>query len=337
MNMKRFVAVLLVLLFVSGFLWANGDAEKAPDPNKTYAIKLTSADSINTIWMTRMKKACTNIFLATKGKVDIQMYPSGEMLVYDEGIEAVMSNTAVIYFTDPSMFADYVPAYNAICAPYNYSTYETVEKLMASDTMKAMNADAAKAGLHAVTTSFVVGCRNVLANIPIRKVEDMKGLKIRVPSISIYTDTFGALGTNFSPMPFSEVYGAMQTGVINAVEVTPGNAYNYKIYEALGKGKAYYSMTKHMLNVVGLFTGEGFWQSLPKQYSDIIAKEMQAAAYDSNREVAKSDDALIQKMVADGVTLITIDDLSGFKAKVEPVCKKFVGYDKVIAQISTLR
>jgi TRAP-type C4-dicarboxylate transport system substrate-binding protein len=337
MKTQKVAAILLTFLLVGGLLWAGGKKETAVDPNKTYSIKLTSADAITTIWMARMKKACEKVFITTNGKVDIQMYPSGEMLVYDAGIEAVMSNTSVIYFTDPSMFADYVPAYNTLCAPYLYSSYETVEKLMETDTVKAIHDKAAKAGLHAITTSFVVGSRNVLANKPINTVEDMKGLKIRVPGITIYTDTFGALGTNFTPMPFSEVFSAMQTGVLNAVEVTPGNAYNYKIYDALGKGKAYYSMTKHILNVVGLFTGEGFWQSLPEEYRSIIEKELRAAAHESNRAVAASDEALIQKMVADGVTLVPIDDLGPFKAKVESMCKRFEMYDQIVAKIASFK
>jgi len=337
MKRRAILSGLLMVFLVGGLLWGAGKTEKAQDPEKVYSIKLTSADSINTIWMQKMKKAAGSIFLATKGKVDIQMYPSGEMLVYDEGIEAVMSNTAVMYFTDPSLFADYVPSLKTLGAPYLYSNYEQVERFMDSKTMKDLIAGANKAGLHPVTMNFVVGVRNVLANKPINTVDDLQGLKIRVPGVSIYTDTFKALGTNFNPMPFSEVFSAMQTGVVNAVEVTPGNAYNYKIYEALGKGNAYYSLTKHMLNVVGLFTGEGFWRSLPESYQNTIATEMQKAAHESNKEVSSSDDALIQKMVDAGVHLITINDLSGFKAKVETLNQSLPEYAKISAELSTLK
>jgi len=331
MKIKRIFSLTLILVFLLSSIITGYSA----DQDKTYEIKLTSCDSINTIWMAKMKEACEKISVRTNGKVDVQMYPSGEMLVYDEGIEAVMSDTAVIYFTDPSLFGDYVPAYITLGAPYLYSSYETVEKLMESDTIKAMNENAAKAGLHAITTSFVVGMRNVLANIPIHSVEDLKGLKIRVPGVTLYTETFDALGTNWTPMPFSEVFSAMQTGVLNAVEVTPGNAYNYKIYDALDT--AYYSLTKHMLNVVGLFTGEGFWQSLPEEYSSIIEEELRAAAYESNREVDSTDAVLIQKMVDDGVILVPIDDLSAFKAKVDPMNKKFLMYDEIVAQIASFK
>jgi len=338
MNMKRTAIVILTVFLAAGLSLAGGKKEEgAQNADKTYSIKLTSCDPITTIWMTRMKQACEKAFIGTGGKLDIQMYPNGEMLVYAAGIEAVRSNTAVIYFTDPSMFADYVPAFNTLCAPYLYSSYETVEKLMESDTIKAIYAESYKAGIHPITTSFVVGARNVLANKAINTVDDLKGLKIRVPGISIYTDTFGALGTNFTPMPFSEVFSAMQTGILNAVEVTPGNAFNTKLYEALGKGKAYYSITKHMLNVVGLFTGEGFWQSLPADYRAVIEKEMRAAVKESNKAVAASDEALIGKMVAAGVTLVPIDDLGPFKAKVDSVCRKFVKYDQIVAQINSMK
>jgi TRAP-type C4-dicarboxylate transport system substrate-binding protein len=100
------------------------------DTEKVYEIKLTSNDPITAIWMQQIQAATERIKERTNGKVDIQVYASGEMLVGDEGIEAVMSNTAVFYFIAPSAFADYVPVYKTICAPYLWESYEDVEKFM---------------------------------------------------------------------------------------------------------------------------------------------------------------------------------------------------------------
>ena len=319
---------------------ADSEASSAPsgaptvDMDKVYTIKLTSADPITTIWMQAMKKACEQVFIHTDSKVDIQMYPSGEMLVNDEGVEAVMSDTAVFYFTGPTMFADYVPAYKTLGAPYLFSSHTEAEKFMESDLMKEINQDANAAGLHAVSTSFVVGCRNTLATKPINNVEDFVGLKIRVPGASIYADTFGALEASYTPMAFSDTFSAIQTGVLDAVEVTPGNAVSTKMWEAMDT--AYYSMTKHILNVVGLFTGEGYWQSLPEEYRDIIEEEFGKAALAANQEVADSDASLIQEMVDAGVELVEIADLSEFKNKVEPVCKTFEKYDEIVSTIEGL-
>ncbi len=91
-----------------------------------------------------------------------------------------------------------------------------------------------------------------------------------------------------------------------------------------------------MLNVVGLFTGEGFWMSLPEEYRDIITEEFNNAALTANRQVAESDEELIQQMVDAGVNLVTIDDLSGFKAKVEPLCKTYEKYDEIVAAIDAV-
>ncbi len=303
------------------------------DTEKVYEIKLTSNDPITAIWMQQIQAATERIADRTNGKVDIQVYASGEMLVGDEGIEAVMSNTAVFYFIAPSAFADYVPVYKTICAPYLWESYEDVEKFMEGDMMAAMNEEAYAAGIHGIVTNFVVGCRNTLADKPINTVDDFAGLKIRVPNNTIYADLFGAMGANYMPMAFSEVFSAMQTGMIEAVEVTPGNAVPTKLWEALKT--PYYSLTKHLLNVVGLFTGEEFWQSLPEPYRVIIQEELNAAALAANQEVADQDASLIQEMVDAGVILVE-PDLTSFQEAFAPVGEQYFRFNEVVEAVKAL-
>jgi len=93
-------------------------------PDKVYEIKLTSNDSTNTIWLKKMQVACDKISEWTGGGVSIQIHGNGEMLVADEGLEAVMSDAAVFYFADPNNYGDYVPELNTICAPYLWDDYK---------------------------------------------------------------------------------------------------------------------------------------------------------------------------------------------------------------------
>ncbi len=308
-------------------------ADPGYDTEKVYEIKLTSNDPIAAIWMQQILAATERISDRTNGKVDIQVYASGEMLVGDEGIEAVMSNTAVFYFIAPSAFADYVPVYKTICAPYLWESYMQVEKFMETDMMAEMNQEAYAAGIHGVVTNFVVGCRNTLADKAINSVEDFAGLKIRVPANTIYADLFGAMGANYMPLAFSEVFSAMQTGMIEAVEVTPGNAVPTKLWEALKT--PHYSMTKHLLNVVGLFTGEEFWQSLPEPYRVIIEEELDAAARAANKEVSDQDASLIQQMVDAGVVLVE-PDLTSFQDAFAPVGESYFRFNEVFAAVKAL-
>jgi len=223
--------------------------------------------------------------------------------------------------------------YKTICAPYLWESYEDVEKFMDTDMMAEINEEAYAAGIHGIVTNFVVGCRNTLANKPINTVDDFAGLKIRVPNNTIYADLFGAMGANYMPMAFSEVFSALQTGMIEAVEVTPGNAVPTKLWEALKT--PYYSLTKHLLNVIGLFTGEEFWQSLPEPYRVIIQEELETAALTANQEVSDQDASLIQEMVDAGVTLVE-PDLTSFQEAFAPVGEQYVRFDEVVAAVQAL-
>ena len=112
--MKKLLSALLVvcmLVSVCAFGSFTAAADKADKPIQ---IKLTTTNASTNPEVVAMGEACERIRERTDGMIDIQLYSDGQMLVYAEGIEAVMSNSAVIYFTACNLFADYVPEFTTV-------------------------------------------------------------------------------------------------------------------------------------------------------------------------------------------------------------------------------
>lgn len=327
---KMFAAVMMgtCLLMGSGIL-AHAD-------DKVYEIKMTSADSPTTLWHQEHVAMADRIRERTNGCVDIQFYGSGEMLVYDEGIEAVMSDTAVFYFNDPSAFSDYCPELKTICAPYLWENYKEVEAFEETELYAEILAKAAENNLHAVSPLTVVGSRHILADKEVTSVADCEGLSIRVPSNEIYTDTFDALGCNYQALAFSEVYNALETGMITAVETTPANLLGNRPDESM-KGDKYYSLNCHMVNFGAIWCGEGFWNSLPEEYQEIITEEVAASTAYINTAVEENTAADMETIAGLGVTIVEVPDKSSFQEAVEEMNASMAGWDKISAEVKAIR
>ena len=341
--MKKRTAILLTTGMVGILLAGCGDSKTgdakgsgSEKSDKVYEIKLTSNDATTTVWMENMQKASDAIREQTDGGVDIQIYGNGEMLVGDAGLEAVMSDAAVFYFADPNNYGDYVPEWNTICAPYLWDNYKTVEAFTQTDSMKKINEKAQGANVHAVGDSFfVVGTRGVMANKPVAAMEDMKKLTLRVPNSTIYTKTFEALGCNYQAMDMSATYNALETGMIDGCENTSGNFVNNKIADSIST--PYYSLTNHMVCVVALCCGQGYWDTLPTEYQEIITKEFGKCIAESNETVGNNEEENRKKLEDSGVEIVEIEDLSAFQEAVLPYCETLEGWDEISSEVNNLK
>lgn len=332
-NMKttKFVAasVMCTCLALGMGLSASAD-------DKVYEIKMTSADPGTTIWHTEHLAMAERIKERTNGCVDIQFYGNGEMLVYDEGIEAVMSDAAVFYFTDPSLFVDYCAELKTICAPYLWENYQEVEAFEETDLYAEIIAKAASQNLHAVSPMTVVGTRHILANKPITSAADCEGLSIRVPGSEIYTDTFDALGCNYQALAFSEVYNAFETGMIEAVEITSGNLIGLRPDESM-KGDKYYSLNCHMVNFGAVWCGEGFWNSLPEEYQQIITEEFAVSTALINETVDANTASDLEAIAELGIEVVEVPDKSSFQDAVAEMNSKMERWDEISAAVQEIR
>jgi len=213
---------------------------------------------------------------------------------------------------------------------------KTVEAFTKTDMMADIFKKAEAANVHTVGDGFfVVGVRSIMAEKPVKTLADLKGLTLRVVNSTLYIDTFKALGCNYQAMPMSETFNALETGMIDGCENTSGNFVNNGINEAMKT--PYYSLDKHMVCVVSLNCGQGFWESLPADYQTIITEEFATAITESNQEVADSEEGNLETLKERGVTIVEIDDLSEFQNAVQASNEKLEGYEEIKTVVESLK
>ena len=158
----------------------------------------------------------------------------------------------------------------------------------------------------------------------LQRPEDVKGLKYRIQSSDVLEAQFRAVGANPQKMAFSEVYQALQTGVVDGQENTWSNIFSQKFHEV----QKTIAVTNHGLVEYMVITNGPWWDKLPADVRDGLSKAMAEATAHANK-LAEELNARDMKRIADAgkakIQPLTKDDVAAWRKAMAPVWKKFEG------------
>ena len=158
---------------------------------------------------------------------------------------------------------------------------------------------------HGVRVLYAVPAqpRLVFGVKPFRKIEDVKGLKIRVPQIRAWVDLWKAFDASPTPLSFGEVFLAMKTGVIEAAGGPPSAAYSNNFHKS---GK-YIMNTGHLMSTSMIAINEKKFQALSPEQQKVIAEEAKNTLQWASKEAKSDSDAVLKKMVVEGAEIVEVD------------------------------
>jgi tripartite ATP-independent transporter DctP family solute receptor len=156
---------------------------------------------------------------------------------------------------------------------------------------------------------------------PITKLEDFAGLKLRILQLPLFIDVFRELGVNPLPLPFPELYTALEQKVVDGQENPPNTIYYSKIHEV----QKYLSLTNHVFNPQSLLISKKTWDAMSPAEKDVISQAAKEAAVyerqESREQTKKSIDLIRQAGVA--VNEIAPAEIERIRQKVKPVVDKY--------------
>jgi C4-dicarboxylate-binding protein DctP len=165
------------------------------------------------------------------------------------------------------------------------------------------------------------GFKDMSANKPLRKPEDMKGLKMRIQSSKVLDAEMRAFGALPQVMAFSEVYQAMQTGVVDGSENPPSNFYTQKMHEV----QKYLTLTDHGVIEYAVIVNKKFWDGLPADIRTALEGAMKDSTKYANDIAKKENDDALAAVKASGKTEIitlTPQEKAAWKKAAVPVHKE---------------
>ena len=176
------------------------------------------------------------------------------------------------------------------------------------------------------------GSRNFFTKegVEIRTAEDLKGLKLRVPTTDLMSDTVAALGAQSTPISFSELYSALQTGTVDGAEQPHSGYYSNKYAEVAPN----YSLTGHTYSPSIVIMAESVWNKLSDADKAIIEEAAKETEQWNRENIEKLDAELLEQIKAEGANVIEIEDKSSFIEATKAVVAKYAaGYEDYYEQI----
>ncbi len=256
----------------------------------------------------------------SSGRMKVEIFPNAQLGSEEEMAQQVKLGTLTGLVA--ARFEDMSPKLYATSLPFAFQDYDHAEKALKSSIGKelAANTEAHDMKMLAWTHS---GFRQITNNVrPIRKPEDLKGLKIRTPPLESVLKSMEAFGATPTPIPFGETYTALKTGVVDGQENPYVNIFTGKFFEV----QKFLSEVNYIYISSPLVVSLKFWKSLSAADQKLVETAGQEAADLINSLVRSEDLKAKDTMAKAGIKINTIsaEEHAAFVAKAAPVYDYFI-------------
>jgi tripartite ATP-independent transporter DctP family solute receptor len=316
--MKRNVwLVLAILAFVATGVSAEGTKESPQMEEMTLRMGLISSENHPITKASR--RFAETISDKTDGKVTIQVMPGGSLGGEIEMHDMIASKTLDLGCFGSGVPSSYNPEFQILLMPYLWKDWQTMIAFSKSDVMDSMNEKyTEKSKVRVLASNWNQGERVTLSKRPINSIADFKGLKIRVPQLPSWIDMWKMVDANPTPIPFPEVYSALQQGVVDAVESPTNFMYSSSFYEQA----KYLVRTNHVMYFNMVFMNDALFQGMSKELQNIFIEAAVEAGDYQNQLVQDQLKDFEQKLKDEGVSFTDID-LQKMSQIMQPLYEKW--------------
>jgi C4-dicarboxylate-binding protein DctP len=267
------------------------------------------------------------------GKVKVEVYPNSTLYKDGEEMEALALGSVQLLAPSLAKFGPLgAREFEVFDLPYIFDNYDELHKVTGGEAGKALFKKLESKGLTGLAY-WDNGFKVMSANTPIKLPADLKGKKMRIQSSQVLAAQMKALGALPQTMAFSEVYQALQTGVVDGTENPPSNLYTQKMHEV----QKHVAMTNHGYLGYAVITNKKFWDGLPPDIRKELESAMVEATKYANDIALKENEDAIAKVKASGKSAVytpTAEERAAWKKALVQVHKDLesrIGKDTIQA------
>ena len=310
---KNFLIIFVVALMLIVTACGGGGSDKtSSDGTKTIKFAFSGAEShIHNKSALIFKE---EVEKRSDGAIKVELYPNNTLGTDAETMSQLKSGSVDMAAIISGELSNHSSSFNAWFMPFLFDNAEQVYQMGQTEEAKALFDTLTDAGVHPLGY-FLIEMRDVLAsNEQIESVDQFKGINIRVTPSPAIVDFWETVGANPTPVDFSELYSAYQTGVVNTIDSGSTGMASGKFYE-IGK---YYTTTNHMAFNSAILTSNRFWDSLTDEEKTLVEESMNVAVEQNIEIYDQLADQAISDMEAQGVHFAEIkmdDELQKVKEK----------------------
>jgi tripartite ATP-independent transporter DctP family solute receptor len=264
----------------------------------------------------RYMEAAERVKQKSGGRFEITVFHSGQLGTDIDTFTQVRIGGAQMMVLSNVITATAAPLTSALSMPFAFRTYDQVWAAADGQLGEMLREDLKKAGYLTTNKILDSGFHNITNNKgPVKTVDDVQGLKLRAPPSPIQVSTWKAIGAAPASMNFSELYTALQTGVVDGQESPASLTKTTRLYEV----QKYISVTGHMWDGWYTLINPRAFGKLPKDMQDLVMAEFDQAGLDERKDLLALNTGALGFMVDKGMVLNTVTDVSSFRKKLQQV------------------
>jgi C4-dicarboxylate-binding protein DctP len=258
------------------------------------------------------------------GKVQVQVFPSSQLFGDAKEMEALLLGDVQLIAPSLSKFDRYTKKLQVFDLPFLFDDIEAVDRFQATPTGQSLLTTMKNRGLIGLAY-WHNGMKQLSTNKDkLVRPDDVKGLKFRIQASDVLEAQFRALNANPQKMAFSEVYQALQTGVVDGQENTWSNIFSQKFFEV----QKTIAETNHGIIDYMVVANAKWWDGLAPDVKKGLSEAMKEATDFANKMAEELNQA-DRKKIADAnkakIQKLSKDDIAAWRKAMEPVWKKFEG------------
>ncbi len=329
MDLKRSLVIVLIVTVSVSFLFAGGTSEKE---NEQIVWKLASKMAPTSIEGQGFQVFVDKVSEYSNGRMRIDIYPSEQLGGTDSIMEMLKEGTVEVYVEAPTYLDRYVPEFAYLTLPFMFNGRDHWNRFVESSTFKEWEDRVAEEQgivLIGSPADFPRGPYNVLCSTkPILSLEDVQGLKLRMPPVDKMIAVWDQLGADPMVLDWTEVYGSLQTGLIEAAGSPIGLVEQMGFHEVA----KYILVTDELPQGISFMGNKAAYDSLPEDLKEVVQKAAKDAGDFSSSILYDQAEKSVESMKESGVTFNKID-MTPFVNRVKELYNQWVEDGELSAEV----
>jgi tripartite ATP-independent transporter DctP family solute receptor len=260
-----------------------------------------------------------NIEKATDGELKFRMFSGGVLGSEKEVVEQVQLGAVQMTRVSLGTLGPVVPDVNVFNMPFVFRDHDHMRAVIDGEIGQEILDKITDSEFNMVGLAWMDGgVRNLYTKKPVRSLEDLKGMKIRVIGNPMFIETFNALGASGIAMDTGEIFSALQTGVVDGAENNPPTMLEHNHF----RNAKYYTLTGHLILPEPIVISKATWNKLTPEQQETVKKYAKEAQFEERKLWDEKSAASEAKLKEEGVEFIEVDKKPFFDATA-PIREKY--------------
>ncbi len=293
----------------------------APALAADYTLSVNTALATSDPLYKGLESFVAGVAEASGGRIEVKLFPNSQLGPDEDVLEQARAGAPVAVIVDGGRLATYVTEFGIMGAPYLANGYDGVRKVAVSPLFEEwVQKLHDSAQLQVLSFNWWQGERHLWTNVEVKTPADLAGIRMRTPGAPVWVETVTAMGAVPTPMPFAEVYAALEQKALDAAEAQLPAGQGAKLFEVT----KFLAKTGHINLITGMVTSGAWYDSLPEDLRKVLRDEALKAG-DVGSYGTRDALAQIEAELAEAGMTVSSPDTQVFKEATAGVYEK-LGY-----------